>query len=115
MLYEVITQSYLDATAILQAAEQTECQAIHPGYGFLAENADFSRTCSDAGIVFIGPPPGAMDAVGDKVRARQLMVGAGVPVVPGTPPLPPDVDAVSELADEIGYPVLLKAASYNFV
>jgi len=104
-------ESYLRIDRILDVARRTGVQAIHPGYGFLAENPEFSRACRDAGIVFIGPSPDAMEAVGDKVRARELMVEAGVPVVPGTPPLPPDPEEVKKLAAEIGYPVLLKASA----
>jgi acetyl-CoA carboxylase biotin carboxylase subunit len=105
------TESYLRIDRILDAAKKTGAEAIHPGYGFLAENADLARACRDAGIVFIGPPPEAMDAVGDKVRARELMIGAGVPVVPGTPPLEGDATEVAKAAADIGYPVLLKAAA----
>jgi acetyl-CoA carboxylase biotin carboxylase subunit len=103
--------SYLNIDRIVETAKRAGAEAIHPGYGFLAENARFARACADAGIVFIGPPPEAMEAVGDKVRARQLMIEAGVPVVPGTPPLPADVKVVASMAAEIGYPVLLKAAA----
>jgi len=103
--------SYLNIERILAAAREAGAEAIHPGYGFLAENPRFAQACADAGIVFIGPPPAAMEAVGDKVRARQLMIEAGVPVVPGTPPLPADAGAVARLAGEIGFPVLLKAAA----
>ncbi len=105
------TESYLRIDKILEVAKESGAEAIHPGYGFLAENAKFSRACSEAGIVFIGPPPEAMEAVGDKVRARKLMTDAGVPVVPGTPPLPDDEKKVAELAANIGYPVLLKASA----
>ena len=105
------TESYLRIDRILDAAHRSGAQAIHPGYGFLAENAEFSRACREAGIVFIGPPPEAMEAVGDKVRARELMTRAGVPVVPGTPPLDGDVGRAAKAAKKIGYPVLLKAAA----
>jgi acetyl-CoA carboxylase, biotin carboxylase subunit len=105
------SESYLRIDRILEAARQSGAEAIHPGYGFLAENPDFSLACREAGIVFIGPSPEAMQAMGDKVRARELMVRAGVPVVPGTPPLPEAPDRVAELAAEIGYPILLKAAA----
>jgi len=103
--------SYLRIDRILDAARDTGAQAIHPGYGFLSENPRFARACREAGIVFIGPPPEAMEAIGDKVRARELMTAAGVPVVPGTPPLPPDPAEVVPLAESIGYPVLIKASA----
>jgi acetyl-CoA carboxylase biotin carboxylase subunit len=105
------TESYLRIDKILDAAKRSGAQAIHPGYGFLAENAEFAAACRDAGIVFIGPPPEAMEAMGDKVRARKLMIDAGVPVVPGTPPLSEDAGEVARQAEEIGYPVLLKASA----
>jgi len=104
-------QSYLNIERILEAARVTGAEAIHPGYGFLAENAEFARACAKAGITFIGPPPEAMEAVGDKVRAREAMTRAGVPVVPGTPPLSADPQVVTEQAEKIGYPVLIKAAA----
>jgi acetyl-CoA carboxylase biotin carboxylase subunit len=104
-------ESYLRIDRILEVARRTGAEAIHPGYGFLAENPAFARACRDAGIVFIGPSPEAMEALGDKVRARALMVAAGVPVTPGTPPLPEDLAEASRLARSIGYPLLLKAAA----
>jgi len=104
-------ESYLRIERIIEAARKTGARAIHPGYGFLAENARFARACREAGIVFIGPPPEAMEAMGDKVAAREAMIAAGVPVTPGTPPLPEDPAEVARLAEEIGYPVLLKAAA----
>src|SRR6185295_1438357 len=103
--------SYLRIDRLIDAAKRTGAQAIHPGYGFLSEKAEFARACRDAGIVFIGPPPEAMDAMGDKVRAREAMQKAGVPVVPGSPPLSEDPDDVVPIAAEIGYPVLLKASA----
>ena len=104
-------ESYLDIDKILDAARRSGAVAIHPGYGFLAENAKFAAACRDAGITFIGPPPEAMEALGDKVRARELMTNAGVPVTPGTPPLTGEADEVAPLAAQIGYPVLLKASA----
>jgi acetyl-CoA carboxylase biotin carboxylase subunit len=105
------TESYLRIDRILDAAKQTGAEAIHPGYGFLSENAGFARACAEAGIVFIGPSGDSMEAIGDKVRARKLMTEAGVPVVPGTPPLEPDPEKVRKQAEEIGFPVLLKASA----
>jgi acetyl-CoA carboxylase biotin carboxylase subunit len=105
------SESYLRIDRILDAARETGAEAIHPGYGFLSENAAFARACVDAGLVFIGPSGDSMDALGDKVRARKLMIDAGVPVVPGTPPLESDPKKAIALAEEIGYPVLLKASA----
>jgi len=105
------TESYLNIDKIVDVAKRSGADAVHPGYGFLAENDDFSRAVRDAGLTFIGPSPEAMQAVGDKVAARKLMIEAGVPVVPGTPPLPPDVAEVARQAKQIGYPVLLKASA----
>ncbi len=105
------TESYLRIDRVIEAARRTGAEAIHPGYGFLAENPALPRACAEAGIVFIGPPAAAMEAMGDKVQARKLMTQAKVPVVPGTPPLTADVAEVAALAEQIGYPVLLKAAA----
>jgi pyruvate carboxylase subunit A len=104
------SQSYLVGDRILDAARQTHAQAIHPGYGFLSENQAFARACEDAGIVFIGPSPDAMAAMGEKVAARSRMRDSGVPVVPGTDALRDVEDAVTSAA-EIGYPVLIKASA----
>ncbi|HET9035316.1 MAG TPA: biotin carboxylase N-terminal domain-containing protein, partial [Myxococcaceae bacterium] len=101
---------YLNIPAIISAAEITAADAIHPGYGFLSENAAFVRACEAAGIVFIGPPASAMDAMGEKTRARANMEKAGVPVVPGsTAPFPSVVEARA-YAERVGFPVMLKAA-----
>ncbi len=102
--------SYLNTEAILAAAKKTKAEAVHPGYGFLSENAQFARTLSDAGVVFIGPPPEAMARMKDKSEARRLVVEAGVPVVPGTATVVPDVATAAKEAEAIGYPVLCKAA-----
>jgi acetyl-CoA/propionyl-CoA carboxylase, biotin carboxylase, biotin carboxyl carrier protein len=105
------SESYLNVDKILEVAKQAGAEAIHPGYGFLAENAAFARACDDAGIVFIGPPADAIDAMGSKTRARELMKQAGVPIVPGTTDPVEDVDTARKLIDdEIGYPVAIKAA-----
>src|SRR5579884_3524183 len=103
-------QSYLVIDRIIDAAKQTGAEAIHPGYGFLSENQAFARACADSGIVFIGPPPEAMAAMGEKVPARDRMRDSGVPVVPGTGALT-GVDEAVEAAAEIGYPVLIKASA----
>ncbi len=105
------TESYLVVEKILEVAEKSGAEAIHPGYGFLAENAAFSRACDEAGVTFIGPGPDAIDAMGSKTRARELMQEAGVPIVPGTTDPVESVDDAKKLIDdEIGYPVAIKAA-----
>ena len=104
-------ESYLNIERIVEAGVRAGADAVHPGYGFLAENPKFAQACHDAGLVFIGPPPDAMAALGDKVRARKIMSDAGVPVVPGTPPLGNDAGEIARQAREIGFPVLLKAAA----
>jgi acetyl-CoA carboxylase biotin carboxylase subunit len=103
--------SYLNGALILEAAKKTGAQAIHPGYGFLSENAAFAKACSEAGIVFVGPPPESMDRMKDKSRARQLVQAAGVPVVPGSEDVLPDAASAVAAAEKLGYPVLCKAAS----
>jgi acetyl-CoA carboxylase, biotin carboxylase subunit len=104
-------QSYLDAAALLEVARKTGAAAVHPGYGFLAENAGFARAVTDAGLIWIGPSPTAIDQMGDKIRARNLMAAAGVPVAPGTTDPVADADAAVAAAEEIGYPVMVKAAA----
>jgi acetyl-CoA/propionyl-CoA carboxylase, biotin carboxylase, biotin carboxyl carrier protein len=104
-------ESYLVVEKIIEVAKQSGASAIHPGYGFLAENAAFARACEEAGVVFIGPPPGAIDAMGSKTRAREIMAEAGVPIVPGTTdPVETVDDARKVIADSVGYPVAIKAA-----
>src|SRR3954469_22840365 len=104
-------ESYLNVERILAVAREAGAEAVHPGYGFLAENAAFARACEEAGIVFIGPPASAIDAMGSKTRARELMQAAGVPIVPGTTePVATVDDARRIIADDIGYPVAVKAA-----
>ena len=104
------SQSYLNVAKLLEAAQRSGAQAIHPGYGFLAENAEFARTVIGAGLVWIGPHPDAIDAMGDKVRARQAMVKAGVPVVPGgTEPIA-DERGARDAAERYGLPLALKAS-----
>ena len=103
--------SYLNVERILAVARESGAEAIHPGYGFLAENADFAARCEDDGIVFIGPPASAITAMGSKTRARELMAAAGVPIVPGTTMPVKSVTAARKIiAAEIGYPVAVKAA-----
>jgi acetyl-CoA carboxylase biotin carboxylase subunit len=102
--------SYLNISALIEAAKKTGAQAVHPGYGFVSENAEFARACTEAGIVFVGPPPEAMQRMKDKSQARKLVAAAGVPVVPGTEDVVPDVGSAVAAAERIGYPVLCKAA-----
>jgi acetyl-CoA/propionyl-CoA carboxylase, biotin carboxylase, biotin carboxyl carrier protein len=103
--------SYLNVEKILEVAAQAGAEAIHPGYGFLAENAPFARACEEAGIVFVGPPADAIDAMGSKTRARELMSAAGVPIVPGTTEPVANVDDARKVIDaDIGYPIAVKAA-----
>ncbi len=104
-------RSYLDAAAIIGAARQTGVAAVHPGYGFLAENAGFARQVIAAGLTWVGPDPDAIEQMGDKIRARNLMERAGVPVSPGSREPVRDVAAAVAEADRIGYPVMVKAAA----
>ena len=103
-------ESYLATPAILQAARQTGADAVHPGYGFLAENADFAAACRDIGLVFVGPEPEAIEAMGDKAEARLLARSAGVPTIPGTEGTASLAEAF-RAAEEVGYPVMVKAAA----
>src|SRR5262250_2674013 len=103
--------SYLNGAAVIDAALRAGADAVHPGYGFLAENAAFAEAVERAGIVFIGPPPAAMRAVGDKVEARRLMAKHGVPIIPGLVDRAADGAAIASFAAGAGYPILLKAAA----
>jgi len=103
-------ESYLQIPAILEAAKSTGAEAIHPGYGFLSENAEFARACKEAGLTFVGPPPEALLRMKDKSQARKLVAAANVPIVPGSEDVLPDVGAALAEAERIGYPVLVKAA-----
>lgn len=103
--------SYLNFAAILSAADITGADAIHPGYGFLSENAEFARLCGECKITFIGPSPKNIESMGEKTRARAIARAAGVPMLPGTLEAVPGVDAAAEEAEKIGYPVILKAAA----
>ncbi|HMB10852.1 biotin carboxylase N-terminal domain-containing protein, partial [Saliniramus sp.] len=103
-------ESYLSIEEVIRVAKLSGADAIHPGYGLLSESPEFAQACADAGIVFIGPKPQTMTALGNKVAARNLAVETGVPVIPATEPLPDDMARVREMADAIGYPVMLKAS-----
>ncbi|MBC7203513.1 MAG: acetyl-CoA carboxylase biotin carboxylase subunit [Pusillimonas sp.] len=103
--------SYLNMPALISAAEVTDAEAIHPGYGFLAENADFAERVEKSGFVFIGPRPESIRLMGDKVSAKRAMIAAGVPVVPGSEgALPEDPQTIMQMARDVGYPVIIKAA-----
>ncbi|MCC6312785.1 MAG: acetyl-CoA carboxylase biotin carboxylase subunit [Thermomicrobiales bacterium] len=104
-------QSYLNQERLLEAARETGAAAIHPGYGFLSENAIFARRCAEAGIAFIGPSPEAIEAMGSKIAARQAAKAAGVPIVPGTEVSLDDAEAITAVAANLGYPVAIKAAA----
>jgi acetyl-CoA carboxylase biotin carboxylase subunit len=104
-------QSYRNVEALLAAAKDTGAQAVHPGYGFLSENADFARAVEAAGLVWVGPGADAISAMGDKINARNLMAAAGVPVAPGTTDPAATVEAAIDAATAIGYPVMVKAAA----
>ena len=108
---ELPSQSYLVMDKILDAARTSGAEAIHPGYGFLSENAVFARRVEEAGLAWIGPPPDAIEAMGDKITSRRLMKAAGVPLVPGLTDAVADAAAARAAAEEIGYPVALKAAA----
>ncbi len=102
--------AYLSIDEIIQVARDAKADAIHPGYGFLAENPEFAEACAEAGIIFIGPRPDTMRELGNKISARNLAASCGVPVMPATAPLPDDPAEIRRLAHEIGYPVMLKAS-----
>ncbi|MGW6730091.1 ATP-binding protein [Nocardia sp. NPDC055029] len=101
---------YLDASALIRAAAETGCDAVHPGYGFLSENAGFARAVRAAGLVFVGPSSRVIETMADKASARQVMAEAGVPVLPGTPQAGEDIDALVAAATDIGYPLIVKPA-----
>ncbi len=104
-------ESYLNIPHIMAACEITNADAVHPGYGFLAENAKFAQICADHGIKFIGPTPDMINKMGDKITAKETMIKAGVPVVPGGEGLLESIDAAKKLANEIVYPVIIKATA----
>ena len=105
------SESYLRTDRVLDAARKTGADGVHPGYGFLSENAEFAEACTEAGITFIGPPPEAIRLMGDKTAARSLMQEANVPMAPGTPDAVADPAKAEAIATSIGYPVLVKAAA----
>lgn len=104
------TESYLNIPHVISAAEITNVDAIHPGYGFLSENANFAEVCESSHITFIGPSPEVIRLMGEKDRARREMAAAGIPIIPGSPGIVPDEEAARKIAAEIGYPLLVKAS-----
>jgi acetyl-CoA/propionyl-CoA carboxylase biotin carboxyl carrier protein len=104
-------ESYLVVEKVLEAAQQAGADAVHPGYGFLAENAGFARACAQTGVTWIGPPPEAIEAMGSKIAARDRMRAAGVPVVPGTTEPLGSVEELVRLGDELGWPIAIKASA----
>lgn len=106
-----IGDSYLDMNNIISAAVEKQAQAIHPGFGFLSENSMFAGVCKDCNIKFIGPKGSVIDALGNKANARQMMINAGVPVIPGSDGILADVEQAYEMADKLGYPVIVKASA----
>jgi len=105
------SESYLNIPNIIAAAEITNADAIHPGYGFLSENAKFSKICGENGIKFIGPSPEMIDRMGDKATAKETMKAAGVPTIPGSEGLLDSFEQARKIAKEIGFPVMLKATA----
>ena len=103
--------SYLNVANIMAAVEITNCDGVHPGYGFLAENADFAEVCSQSNVKFIGPSPEHIRKMGDKITAKETMIKAGVPVVPGSDGLVKDIESAQKIALEVGYPIMLKATA----
>jgi acetyl-CoA/propionyl-CoA carboxylase biotin carboxyl carrier protein len=104
-------QSYLQGGTIVECATRAGADAVHPGFGFLAENSGFARACAAAGVTFVGPPPDAMDAMASKTSARQVMAAAGVPIVPGVTDPVESVEDARRIAEEVGYPIAIKAAA----
>src|SRR5512133_1961983 len=104
-------KSYLNMKAIISAAEITDADAIHPGYGLLSENAEFAEICASSGLVFIGPTPENMRLMGDKISARQTVTKYGVPILPGTKEGVPNAEEAVKIAGKIGYPVIIKATA----
>ena len=106
-----VGDSYLDMNNIISAAVEKQAQALHPGFGFLSENSMFAGVCKDCNIKFIGPKGSVIDALGNKANARQMMINAGVPVIPGSDGILADVEQAYEMADKLGYPVIVKASA----
>jgi acetyl-CoA/propionyl-CoA carboxylase, biotin carboxylase, biotin carboxyl carrier protein len=104
-------ESYLDGERIVEAARRAKAEAVHPGYGFLAENADFARACAREGLVWIGPPPAAIEAMGSKISARERMLAAGIPIIPGTTEPLDSPERLVELGHELGWPLAIKASA----
>src|SRR5207244_1298391 len=104
-------ESYLNQAALLDAAGRAGAEAVHPGYGCLAETASFARACEERGLVWIGPPPEAIEAMGSKIEARERMRAAGVPIVPGVTEPVESADEVRRLGDELGWPIAIKASA----
>src|SRR6266511_55349 len=104
-------ESYLSIDKIVKAAQDLECEAVHPGYGFLAENPAFVKRCEEEGLVFIGPPSGPMALSGDKIASRKAMAAAGVPVTKGVDRVLRSADEARDVADSLGYPVMFKATA----
>ena len=105
------TDSYINMPNIITAAVQTQAEAIHPGFGFLSENSTFAAMCEECNIKFIGPAPSVIDALGNKSNAREMMINAGVPVIPGSDGVVADIQKAYEVADKLGYPVIVKASA----
>src|SRR5699024_1080566 len=106
-----VNQSYLNINAMIDAAKKFSADAIHPGYGFLSENDQFAKRCQEEELIFIGPDSDVMKQMGSKIEARKVLKEAGVPIVPGTEGAVSDVEEARRYADDIGYPVMLKAAA----
>src|ERR1700742_4203760 len=104
-------ESYLKVDKLLEVIERSGADAVHPGYGFLSENAAFARALEEAGIVFIGPPPAAIEAMGDKIQSKKFAIDAGVSTVPGHLGTIADGDEAARIAKRVGYPVMLKASA----
>ena len=110
---QTAAESYLNTEAILDAIERSGADGVHPGYGFFSENADFARAITAKGVAFIGPPPAAIDEMGDKVSSRKAALRGGCPIVPGTTEFVTDVSEISAFGAEYGYPIAIKAEAYQ--